>query len=93
MRETCDLAAHYSAQLLVMHVLQPIQPVYGLSPYLEFVAFDSEVYEKAAQENIRRDLCDIIKKRVAASIEARARSLFEYGAHCYMPLNCINLFA
>jgi nucleotide-binding universal stress UspA family protein len=53
-----------------MHVLQPIQPIYGISPYPGFMTFRSEVYEKAATENIRRDLCRLIECRVPPRIHA-----------------------
>lgn len=71
LHDACELAEYYGAQLLLMHVLQPIQPIYGMSPYPQFVAFDSKVYEKASEDNIRRDLGALSKRGVAPSIDVR----------------------
>lgn len=68
----CEMAAAYEAQLLLIHVVPPLQPIYGLAPYPQVVPYDPALYEKAAENNVQRDLCDLIEQSVAPSIDASA---------------------
>jgi nucleotide-binding universal stress UspA family protein len=66
----CELATHYEAQLLVLHVLQSIQPIYGETVLPELMAFNVEDYEKTEKENLLRSLCELIKAKVPSSTTA-----------------------
>jgi universal stress protein A len=68
--EACELAAHYKSELVILHVLQPIQPIYGESPYPEVIAFDIVGYEKEEVGKTRESLKQLIEKYVPASVTA-----------------------
>jgi len=73
-----ELARHFGAELCVLHVTQPIQPIHGISPYPEYIALDAPAYEQAVREGAERELGELIERHHLKDI--RVRSVVKHGS-------------
>lgn len=63
-----EMAAHFKAELCLVHVTQPIPP---LLPTTEFVAFDVVEYEQALRADAEQKLAELVEQRVTPEVTSR----------------------
>jgi nucleotide-binding universal stress UspA family protein len=72
-----ELAAHFDAELCLLHVMQPLQPLMGLAPYAGVGAFDASSYEEAARAAAEQGLRALLEEYAGENV--RVRSLLRQG--------------
>lgn len=66
-----ELAARFGAELLVVHVTQPIPPVVGVPPFPEYAAFDTARYEEIIRQNAEERLRKAMQRDTLRNVNAR----------------------
>lgn len=70
--DAAELAARFGAELIVVHVTQPIPPVIGVPPFPEHAAFDTSRYEEVIRKNADDRLREVLGRETLRGVKARA---------------------
>ncbi len=62
-----ELAAHFGAELWVLHVMQTLETAYSIAPYEEMLSFDVTAYEKAIREGAKEQLQSVVERQQTRS--------------------------
>lgn len=77
MNQAGELAAQFDAELCLLHVTQPIQPISGLSPFPQSVTYDAPALEKSVREGADEQLRELIERHPLPNV--RVRPLVQHG--------------
>ncbi|MDD4869057.1 MAG: universal stress protein [Kiritimatiellae bacterium] len=67
-----DLAEHFSAQLILVHVVQPVTPL----PDVEMVrSFDIRLYEDQLRKGMENKLADVSRKMISKAVQVQSKTL------------------
>lgn len=66
-----ELAAHFGAELFVLHVMQTLETPYSIAPYEGMISFDVTAYEKALREGAKHHLQEVIERQHPPGVELR----------------------
>ena len=67
-----ELAAHFGAQMCVLHVVQPMQNVYPFAAFGGFVVSDETAYDEAVKKSAEEELKQLIERHSFANVRVRA---------------------
>lgn len=70
--DAADLARRFDAELLIVHVTQPIPPVIGVPPFPEYAAFDTTRYEQVITDNAKARLQTVLERDTLKAVKTRA---------------------
>lgn len=67
-----ELAAHFGAELCVLHVTEPVTMIYGISSFPGSITWDLPAYEQAVFESAEQELAKLVERHHFKTLKVRS---------------------